>query len=180
MVQRRMDHLRSHFTALVVWDGEFPVSSDTADYQRASKEAREHTDYARSRKYKRHSIPAFRIVCSTPTLLDKMLSGAGPSSKQASDEGRGGEALSLDSGPPSPLSLAPDTEEVSLTSPDRELDLSPAPATECPDNSLNSSSTIEFGEGQIDIDEESNEVPPPPPELDHGHEHESQVSYKKS
>ena len=56
VIQKRMDHLRSHFTALVVWDGENPILSDTAGYQTASKEAREHTDYARSRKYKRHSL----------------------------------------------------------------------------------------------------------------------------
>ena len=88
------------------------------------------------------------------------------------------------------MTTSPDVEVVSPESPApatapseyhcenvREADLS---LEECPDNSLNSSSTIEFGDADahLDIDEESNVVPPPPPELPHGHEDESQVSYK--
>ena len=113
MMQKRMDHLKSHYILMVVWYGGNPILSDSAGYHTASKEAQDHTDHARSRKFKRHSIPSFKIVNKQPTLLDQMLSGAGPTRKPASDEegGGGGEALSLNSGPPSPLSLAPDTEE---------------------------------------------------------------------
>ena len=88
---------------MVVWYGGNPILSDSAGYHTASKEAQDHTDHARSRKFKRHSIPSFKIVNKQPTLLDQMLSGAGPTRKPASDEegGGGGEALSLNSGPPS-------------------------------------------------------------------------------
>ena len=102
MMQKRMDHLKSHYISMVVWDGGNPILSDSAGYHTASKEAQDHTDHARSRKFKRHSIPSFKIVNKQPTLLDQMLSGAGPTRKPASDEegGGGGEALSLNSGLP--------------------------------------------------------------------------------
>ena len=85
---------------MVVLDGDNPISSDCAVYHRASKEEIDQTDHARSRKFKRHSIPSFKIVNKQPTLLDQMLSGAGLTRKPASDEGEegGGEAPSLNSG----------------------------------------------------------------------------------
>ena len=73
VIQKRMDHLKKHYVSMVVWEGVNPVSSGSADYKRASKEARDHTDHASSKNIKKHTIPTFKIVNKQRTLLDRML-----------------------------------------------------------------------------------------------------------
>ena len=118
VIQKRMDHLKKHYVSMVVWEGDNPVSSGSAEYKRASKEARDHTDHASSKHIKKHSIPPFKIVNKQPTLLDRMLTEARPTRRPGSDEGEegAGEAPSLNSRPSPSLSASLAPEEVPVNS----------------------------------------------------------------
>ena len=35
VIQKRMDHLKKHYVSMVVWEGDNPVSSGSAEYKRA-------------------------------------------------------------------------------------------------------------------------------------------------